>query len=138
MSSRHFSWAIGLFGAGTAIGLLPIIALSDNDLTNLSKALNEVDGFFIVDVSRTPSDDTLTIEAWYKEACTPQQCTAMIQGLLNGTLTNYADIHEINTVNITIYNRMDLYFGISFDISSVTFRQVFGLSFNLSGNRSSP
>ncbi|MBZ0305021.1 MAG: RDD family protein [Anaerolineae bacterium] len=118
-----------LFALGAAVTSLGYIVINEGFLDsrlqgilNLQHQLSTDERFFSVSISYVPESEQLNVRGWYKENCSPEICEALIQDLVFEILTRHPSIDEIDTLEVTIFNRIDVNLILRIDVENYNLR----------------
>lgn len=128
----HEHMTAALFGVGAAIVSIGYILLNQGiidsrleGIRDLQHTLSTDDRFFVVEVSYSQTEDRLMVKGWYREEkCTPEICDRLIWELAYKTLTTYRPINDIGTLEILIYNKIDLNLSFRVDVEDYNVRYL--------------
>jgi tetratricopeptide (TPR) repeat protein len=120
-----------LFALGAALTSLGYILINEGFIDDrlqgilyLQHELSRDERFFSVSVSYTPEIDQLNVRGWYKETCPPETCDLLIQDLVYETLVRYEPVDRISTLEVGIYNRIDVNLGLRMDVAGYNVREL--------------
>ncbi len=118
-----------LFALGAAVTGLGYIVINEGFLDsrlqgilNLQHQLSADERFFSVSISYIPESEQLSVRGWYKKSCTPEVCDALIQDLVYEILVHYLPIDSIETLEIIIFNRIDVNLMLRIDVENYNLR----------------
>lgn len=127
----HEHMTAALFGVGAVLVSIGYILINQGlidrrleGIRDLQHTLSQDDRYFAVQVSYAPEMDTLKIQGWYRKACDPPDCDRLIRELAYRVLTEHPPIDQISTLEIGIYNKMDLNLGLRFDLKDYNVREL--------------